>query len=124
MVSSIVHCPRSHAYFGHSPFQFERLRERGCNICLGTDSLASNDDLSLFREMRQFQRYFPTVSPEEILQMVTVNPAQAMRQENELGKIGRGSQADFIAVPFSGGDVFEEVAAFDGEPWMMLQGAR
>jgi cytosine/adenosine deaminase-related metal-dependent hydrolase len=121
---SIVHCPRSHEYFGHSPFQFERLRDLGFNICLGTDSLASNDVLSLFPEMRQFQTNFPTVSPEEILQMVTVNSARALRQENELGRIGRGSQADFIAVPFSGGDVFEEIAAFEGEPWIMLQGAR
>jgi cytosine/adenosine deaminase-related metal-dependent hydrolase len=123
MPGAIIHCPRSHEYFGHSPFQLERLRELGFNICLGTDSLASNADLSLFREMRQLQRNFPTVSPEEILRMVTVNPARALRQENELGKIGRGSQADFIAVPFSGGDVFEEIAAFEGEPWMMQQDA-
>ncbi len=52
----VVHCPRSHAYFEHEPFQFERLRELGFNVCLGTDSLASNDDLSLFAEMREFQR--------------------------------------------------------------------
>ncbi|HKS31098.1 MAG TPA: amidohydrolase family protein, partial [Chthoniobacterales bacterium] len=45
---AIAHCPRSHAYFGHSDFQFERLRELGFNICIGTDSLASNEDLSLF----------------------------------------------------------------------------
>ncbi|HET9418227.1 MAG TPA: amidohydrolase family protein, partial [Chthoniobacterales bacterium] len=58
---SIVHCPRSHSYFGHSPFQFGRLRSLGFNICLGTDSLASNDDLSLFAEMRAFQKEFPNV---------------------------------------------------------------
>src|SRR5205814_1737689 len=43
---STVHCPRSHDYFGHSPFRFEKLRELGFNVCLGTDSLASNEDLS------------------------------------------------------------------------------
>src|ERR1043166_7276148 len=63
---SIVHCPRSHAYFGHSPFQFEPLRELGLNVCLGTDSLASNEDLSLFGEMRQFSKEFPAVSPEAV----------------------------------------------------------
>jgi cytosine/adenosine deaminase-related metal-dependent hydrolase len=120
----VAHCPRSHEYFGHSPFQFDRLRELGLNICLGTDSLASNQDLSLFAEMRQFSKTFSGVSPAEILRMVTVNPARALRQENELGKICRGSKADFIAVPFSGGDVFEEIVAFEGEPWMMLHGRR
>ena len=57
----IVHCPRSHNYFGHSPFAFERLRSLGFNVCLGTDSLASNQSLSLFDEMRAFQKNFPQV---------------------------------------------------------------
>src|SRR5579864_1216694 len=70
---SIVHCPRSHEYFGHSGFQFERLRRLGFNICVGTDSLASNEDLSLFAEMRAFRRKFPDISPEQVLELVTVN---------------------------------------------------
>ncbi len=82
----IVHSPRSHDYFKHSRFPFEKLRALGFNICLGTDSLASNEDLSLFAEMRAFQKEFPGVSPEEILQMVTVNPALALRHENALGR--------------------------------------
>src|SRR4029077_4254904 len=78
----VVHCPRSHNYFGHSPFSFERLRSLGFNVCLGTDSLASNETLSLFDEMRAFQKEFPSISAEEIFQMVTVNPARALRCEN------------------------------------------
>jgi cytosine/adenosine deaminase-related metal-dependent hydrolase len=118
----IVHTPRSHAYFRHAPFPFERLRSLGFNIFLGTDSLASNDDLSLFAEMRQFQKKFPSVSPEEILRTVTINPARALRQKNVLGLICHRAQADLVALPFSGGDVFEEIIAFEGEPWLMLGG--
>src|SRR5437773_10079121 len=95
---SIIHCPRSHAYFGHSPFQFHKLRKGGLNICLGTDSLASNEDLSLFAEMRAFQNEFPDVSSEEILKMVTVNPASAFQQETALGKFGAGFVADLMAI--------------------------
>ncbi len=112
----VVHCPRSHEYFGHSPFQFARLRELGFNICLGTDSLASNDDLSLFAEMRAFQKEFPDVSPEDILRMVTTNPARALGQENFLGKISRDAPVDLIAIPSNGGDVFEEIVGFAGFP--------
>jgi len=119
---SLVHCPRSHAYFGHSPFPFERLHAIGLNLCLGTDSLASNDDLSLFAEMRQFRETFPAVSPEEILKMVTVNPARALRQENLLGKICPGAHVDLVAVPFRRGNVFEEILAFEGEAWVMTGG--
>src|SRR5262249_10631713 len=39
--ASVVHCPRSHAYFGHDPFPLRKLSRAGVNICLGTDSLAS-----------------------------------------------------------------------------------
>jgi cytosine/adenosine deaminase-related metal-dependent hydrolase len=110
----IVHCPRSHDYFGHSPFAFERLRALGFNICLGTDSLASNEDLSLFAEMRAVQKVFPTVSPEAILRMATANPATALHEENRLGRIRGGFKADLIAVPCSGSaDLFEQIIAFD-----------
>jgi len=120
----VVHCPRSHNYFGHSPFAFDRLRSFGCNICLGTDSLASNESLSLFPEMRAFQKEFPSVSAEEIFQMVTVNPARALRYENALGQIRPGFGADLIAVPCSTStDIFEQIFAFDGPvPWAMVNG--
>src|SRR5437763_3892849 len=91
---SIAHCPCIQAYFGIFVIKFEHLQRLGFNVCLGTDSLASNDDLSLFAEMRAFQKEFPDVPTEKILEMVTINPAHALRQENELGRIERGFLAD------------------------------
>jgi cytosine/adenosine deaminase-related metal-dependent hydrolase len=112
--ASIVHCPRSHTYFGHSPFQFEKLRADGFKICLGTDSLASNDDLSLFAEMRAFQKEFPNLSAAETLEMVTTNPARALEQEDRLGKICPGFAADLIALPYERStSVFEAIIAYD-----------
>ncbi len=119
----IVHCPRSHSYFGHDRFEFERLRSLGFNVCLGTDSLASNESLSLFDEMRAFQKNSPGVSPQEVLRMVTVNPARALHQENALGRIRQGFQADLVAVPSSDStDVFEQIIAFDDPVDWMLAG--
>jgi aminodeoxyfutalosine deaminase len=120
----VVHSPRSHDYFGHSRFRFEELRALGFNICLGTDSLASNESLSLFAEMRAFQCSEPGISPEQILEMVTVNGSQALRQRETLGRIRPGFVADFIAIPFRGSaDVFEGIVAFDGPiDWMMVNG--
>lgn len=120
----VVHSPRSHDYFKHSRFPFEKLRALGFNICLGTDSLASNENLSLFAEMRAFQKEFPGVPPEEVLQMVTVNPARALRQENALGRIRRGCRADLISIPCSGtDDVFAEIIAFEkAVDWILLNG--
>jgi aminodeoxyfutalosine deaminase len=131
---SIMHCPRSHAYFGHSPFPFEKLRELGFNICLGTDSLASTADLNLFEEMRAFQKKFPSVSAQEIVKMVTTSPARALRQENSLGKIRSGFVADLIAIPIArdsesvpgrtrSTSAFEEIIGFDPPVgWSMIDG--
>ena len=120
----VVHSPRSHGYFAHSPFPFERLRALGFNICLGTDSLASNENLSLFAEMRAFQRNEPSVSPAEIFEMVTVNAALALNQQNALGRIRPGFHVDLISIPCSGStNVFEEIIAFDSAvEWLMADG--
>lgn len=121
----IVHCPRSHAYFGHTPFAFAKLRDLGFNICLGTDSLASNQDLSLFSEMRQFWKTQPSLRPEEILKMVTVNAASALGQGSSLGRLRPGYLADLLAVPFKGAldQVATEILAFEStSPWLLMDG--
>jgi cytosine/adenosine deaminase-related metal-dependent hydrolase len=120
----IVHSSRSHRYFNHSRFRSERLRKLGFNICLGTDSLASNESLSLFAEMREFQRNEPQNSPEKIFEMVTVNPASALHQQNSLGRIRPGLRADLITIPYRDRrDLFGEIVAFEGEvDWIMVNG--
>ena len=120
----VVHSPRSHGYFAHNRFPFHKLRALGLNICLGTDSLASNENLSLFAEMRAFQRSEPRMSPDKILEMVTVNAALALHQENAFGRIRPGFRADLISIPCSGSaNLFQEIVGFDGPVnWMMMNG--
>jgi len=120
----VVHSPRSHGYFAHNRFPFHKLRALGLNICLGTDSLASNENLSLFAEMRAFQRSEPRMSPDKILEMVTVNAALALHQENAFGRIRPGFRADLISIPCSGSaNLFQEIVGFDGPVnWMMVNG--
>jgi cytosine/adenosine deaminase-related metal-dependent hydrolase len=121
----IVHCPRSHAYFGHAPFAFETLRALGFTISLGTDSLASNDALSLLAELRHFRHAHPSVSPHELLGMVTINPAAALRQADSLGRIRRGFLADLIAVPCDcdAPDALKKIIAFQEKvSWRMIDG--
>ncbi|MFN2474751.1 MAG: amidohydrolase family protein [Chthoniobacterales bacterium] len=121
----IVHCPRSHRYFGHAPFAIERLRKSGFSVSLGTDSLASNDDLSLFAEMRQLRMTHPAISARQLFEMVTTAPARALRQDDSLGRIAVGFKADLIALPaaMAGEELFDELLEFDEKvPWSMLNG--
>jgi aminodeoxyfutalosine deaminase len=120
----VVHSPRSHEYFGHSRFPFKKLRSLGFNICLGTDSLASNRSLSLFAEMRAFERSQQGIPPLEVLKIVTVNAARALHQEYALGRIRPGFRADLISIPIGdSSNLFEEIIAFDGAiDWMILDG--
>jgi cytosine/adenosine deaminase-related metal-dependent hydrolase len=100
---SIVHCPKSHRFLHHNRFAMEKLRDIGINICIGTDSLASNDSLNLFSEMRMARKNYPALSPAELVRMVTLNPAKALQQN--LGRIAPGFLADAIAIPYSGSAV-------------------
>jgi len=120
----IAHCPRSGCYFRHRPFALERLLDLGFNVCLGTDSLASNSSLSLFAEMRATQHRYPGLEPERILRMATVNGARALGQEQTLGKICEGFCADLIAIPLcKSAEIYEQIISYDQEiRWMMLAG--
>lgn len=95
---TVVHCPSSHAYFGHKAFPFLRLRAAGVPVCLGTDSLASGESLSMLKQMRLFTEKHPELMMEEVLAMCTTVPAEALGLGGEIGRLQEGYAADFVAV--------------------------
>ena len=105
----VVHCPRSHFYFGHQSFPLEELAAARVNVCLGTDSLASvykkrgrAVELNMFEEMRELARRRPSLSPETILQLATINGARALGLPGMIGEFAPRAFADLIAVPCAG----------------------
>jgi cytosine/adenosine deaminase-related metal-dependent hydrolase len=114
---TVVHCPGSHAYFNHPSFGYRKMRRAGVSVCLGTDSLASNQSLSLFREMRLFQKANPQIVASEILAMATVKPAQALGEGKHLGQVKPGYFADLIGIPLkkkAPGNLYAQVIANRG----------
>lgn len=106
---SVVHCPRSHAYFNHRRFPVRRLIRAGVNVCLGTDSLATVRksrgqvlELNMFDEMRALANNERWLSPQRIVKMATVNGARALGLARRLGQLTAGTQADLIALPYDG----------------------
>ncbi len=113
---SIVHCPRAHAYFRHRRFPLEQLRARGVNICLGTDSLASNEDLSMFGEMRRCASVYPRMAPREIVRMATLNGARALGMGS-----GWRSWRDWVAISCRGRrDAWNQITSFTGRPHFVM----
>jgi cytosine/adenosine deaminase-related metal-dependent hydrolase len=102
---NIVHCPLSHRYFQHDRFPLERLRALGANLCVGTDSPASDGSFSLLAELRALAETVPALSPRELLTMITRNPARAVGLDGRLGVIRPGAWADLIALPASAADL-------------------
>ncbi len=125
--ASVVHCPKCHTYFGHAPFPMKALRRHGVNVCLGTDSLASNNTLDMRAEMREAQMLHG-LGDREVVEMVQLNGARALGQAGRLGEISPGSTADLVAFPLAGGadetDPYRQVVQSRGEPELLLVNGR
>ncbi|HQY88498.1 MAG TPA: amidohydrolase family protein [Tepidisphaeraceae bacterium] len=95
--SSVVFCPRTHEFFRHAPHRFPEMLSRGINVCLGTDSCASSPDLNLLDDARLVARLAPQLTAREILKMITIRGAHALRLEAITGSIRRAKCADLCA---------------------------
>ena len=131
--SSVVHCPRSHSFFGHPKFPFKQLVAAGVNICLGTDSLASietkrnqSPELNLFSELRSFARKNRDTPPGTILHLATLNAAKALGLARQIGELSAGAHADVIAIPCREklADVYEAVLHHRGNVTASLIGGK
>ena len=107
--ATVVYCPRTHEAFGHTPHPVANMFRRGVRVVLGTDSLASNPDLSILAEMRFLHAVRPDVPCNTILQMGTIFGAEALGWAADVGTLEAGKAADFIvvALPNENGDPLE-----------------
>jgi cytosine/adenosine deaminase-related metal-dependent hydrolase len=96
---SVVFCPRTHAYFGHEPYPLRTLLAAGVNVAIGTDSRASNRDLSLWEELRHIHCHFADVAPADILRMGTLNGAIALGVDADFGSLTPKKSARLALVP-------------------------
>jgi aminodeoxyfutalosine deaminase len=97
--ASLVYCPRTHAAFGHPPHPFREFLARGVRVVLGTDSLASNPDLSVLHEARFLHRLYPDLPGAVLLRMATLSGAEALGWADETGSLTPGKSADLVVLP-------------------------
>jgi len=98
---SLAYCPRTHsAMQPAAPHPWRRLLDQGVNVILGTDSRASNPDLSLWRELQLLSRSATDLPASTLLSLATSRSARACGW-NDCGQLTPGFQADFCIVPLS-----------------------
>ena len=95
---AVAFCPRTHARFGHAPHPYRALLERGAIVCLGTDSMASSESLSILDELRFLHSRDESLSGELLLTMATLFGAWALRAETTTGSIKPGKSADLAII--------------------------
>jgi cytosine/adenosine deaminase-related metal-dependent hydrolase len=96
--ATVVTCPRSNRWTGAGTPPVERFYASGARVAIGTDSLASVEDLSLFAELAVVRSLAPAVPAARILRSATLDGAEALGFAGELGSIQPGKRAALIAV--------------------------
>lgn len=96
--ATLVTCPRSNRWVGAGYPPIERFYRSGVPVAVGTDSLASVEDLNLFSELKTMRWLAPSVPARRILESATIVGARALGLGHELGTLEPGKSADMIAV--------------------------
>ena len=101
----LAHCPKSNAKFGHGIARLPEIRDTGITIGLGTDSVASNNVVDMFEEMRSaiFQqrsrtRKMDALDADTAFRMATLGGAECLGLSEHLGSLEAGKRADFVVV--------------------------
>jgi cytosine/adenosine deaminase-related metal-dependent hydrolase len=91
----VVVCPRTTQLISGLLPPLALFRRAGIRLAIGTDSRASNPDLSLLAECRTLVAA-GLASPTEVLTMATRNGAWGLMQERRCGVLHPGRRADLV----------------------------
>lgn len=97
---SVVYCPRTHAAMQSSRHPWQKMIELGINVTIGTDSRASNPDLSIWKELCFLARQYSTLATSSLLKLSTVNAAKALDLEDQ-GSLKNGMAANLCLIPLT-----------------------
>ncbi|HEX7846797.1 MAG TPA: amidohydrolase family protein [Chitinophagaceae bacterium] len=89
-------CPHANEYISRQLPPVDLLMKHDCAIVLGTDSLASNHQLSILAEMKLLQESFSSIPIEQLLQWATLNGAKALQMDKQLGSFEKGKRPGVI----------------------------
>jgi cytosine/adenosine deaminase-related metal-dependent hydrolase len=91
-------CPNANTYIGNPLPDIDLLRQYKAAITIGTDSLASNHQLSILAELQTISQHYPNIETRELLQWATWNGAQALQLHDVIGSFEIGKKPGVLVV--------------------------
>lgn len=91
-------CANANEYIGNPLPNVDLLRKYQATITIGTDSLASNNQLSILAELQTIQRVYPHIPKNELLQWATINGARALQLDDALGSFEPGKEPGVLVI--------------------------
>ena len=91
-------CPNANQYITGLMPNVDLLMKHDCKIVLGTDSLASNHQLSILEEIKTIEQHFPDINIETLLKWATSNGAKALQMDSLLGSFEKGKKPGVILI--------------------------
>ena len=91
-------CPLSNLFIHKMLPPIPVMRESGIPICVGTDSLSSNDALCMVDELYCLQQAFPEVTLGELLEWACLNGARFLGKEDVLGTLEPGKKPGLVYI--------------------------
>ena len=97
-VVSFCLCPNANLYIENALPPVNLLLKNNCNIVVGTDSLASNQNLNVLEELKTISKNFPGVKTEVLLKWATINGARALQMDDKLGGFEKGKTPGIVLI--------------------------
>lgn len=94
----LVLCPLSNLYIENRVPPVELFRSEGLQICIGTDSLASNHSLSVLSEIKTLQHHFPGIPTVELFTWACLNGACALGMKDRYGSLEVGKKPGILGI--------------------------
>lgn len=103
-------CPSANLYIENRLPNYRHFIDGNARVCIGTDSLTSNWQLSVLEEMKTIARYQSYVAESDILTWATLNGAQALGMDDTLGSFDTGKMPGVNLLDTLPGELLESEA--------------
>lgn len=91
-------CPNANLYIENRLPDIDTLVRDANNICIGTDSLSSNHQLSILAELATLKRHHPNLDWSTLLRWGTYNGARALQMQDAIGKLEEGKKPGIVQI--------------------------